>query len=129
MIQAISRSQNPQNKSYGIRKCSISRKSTWSDFEQPGDTYWKCSILGHFKKKCICPHAKNISFTCFLGHFKEPPVNELELYRINVKIFDDKFMFAYSADSEILLNIASIYIFILLFKTDRFLKFSNISKI
>ena len=85
--------------------------------------------FGAFQKKCICPHAKNISFTCFLGHFKEPPVNELELYRINVKIFDDKFMFAYSADSEILLNIASIYIFILLFKSDRFLKFSEINKI
>ena len=27
-----------------------------------------------FRKKCICHHVKNISFTCFLGHFIIPPV-------------------------------------------------------
>ena len=85
--------------------------------------------FGPFQEKMHMPSREKYILHVFLGHFKEPPVNELELYRINVKIFDDKFMFAYSADSEILLNIASIYIFILLFKTDRFLKFSNISKI
>ena len=29
--------------------------------------------LGHFKIICICHHAKNISLTCFLGHFILPP--------------------------------------------------------
>ena len=27
-----------------------------------------------FKKICICHHVKNISFTCFSGHFIIPPV-------------------------------------------------------
>ena len=32
------------------------------------------SIFGHFKILCIWNHVRNISFTCFLEHFKLPPV-------------------------------------------------------
>ena len=28
---------------------------------------WNCSNLGHFKIKCIWPHVKNTSSTCFFG--------------------------------------------------------------
>ena len=35
---------------------------------------WNCSILGHFRKNCICRHVQNISSTNFLGHFMIPPV-------------------------------------------------------
>ena len=41
---------------------------------------WKCSNFGHFKKICICHHVKNISFTCFSGHFIIPPVVVLSYY-------------------------------------------------
>ena len=31
-------------------------------------------FLSISKKKCLCPHVQNISFTYVLGHFMEPPV-------------------------------------------------------
>ena len=46
------------------------KKSTWSISKRKKNRKWVCSILGHFKNKCICHHVKNTSSTYFLGHFK-----------------------------------------------------------
>ena len=48
-------------------------KSTWSIWKREKNRKWICSILGHFRKNCICSHVKNTSFKGFLGHFKIPP--------------------------------------------------------
>ena len=56
---------------------AFQKKSTWWEFEQKRERNWKCSNFGHFKKICICHHVKNISFTCFSGHFIIPPYNLL----------------------------------------------------
>ena len=43
---------------------------------------WNCSNFRHFKKIGICHHVKNISFTCFSGHFIITPVNNFYLISI-----------------------------------------------
>ena len=50
-------------------------KSTWSIWKREKNRKLICSILGHFRKNCICYHVKNTSFTCFLRHFMIPPVS------------------------------------------------------
>ena len=49
-------------------------KSTWSIWKREKNRKLICSILGYFRKNCICSHVKNTSFTGFLGHFMIPPV-------------------------------------------------------
>ena len=51
------------------------KKSTWLSLKREMNRKWNCSNLGHFKIKCIWPHVKNTSFTCFLGHFMIPRVD------------------------------------------------------
>ena len=47
---------------------------------------WKCSILGHFKIKCIWPHVKKASFTYFLGHFMVPRVFLKQMFKLPLNL-------------------------------------------
>ena len=60
------------SKNSNIKNRGISKKNTWLVWKM--SRKWKSSILGHFKIKCMWPHVKNTSFTCFLGHFMIPRV-------------------------------------------------------
>ena len=75
--------------------------------------------FGAFRKKCICHHMINSSFTCFLGHFMLPPVYILgvsvipyhpasfvetksrQKFRVYVKVifFENKSPFKFCLDS------------------------------
>ena len=60
---------------FRIEKRRISKKDTWLVLTRKREMNrkWNCSNLGYLKK-CIWPHVKNTSFTCFLGHFMIPRV-------------------------------------------------------
>ena len=74
----LSDSENGKNGAFQEKRTEKSgafrEKSTWSILKREKNRKLICSILGHFRKNCICSHVKNTSFTCFLGHFMIPPV-------------------------------------------------------
>ena len=57
--------------------------STWSILKQKRNRKWNYSIFGHFKILWKCYHMTKSSFTCFLGHFKLPPVLRLTSRLLN----------------------------------------------
>ena len=62
-------------KIFSYRKMGhFEKNDTWLVLKREMNRKWNCSNLGHFKIKCIWPHVKNTSFTCFLGHFMIPRV-------------------------------------------------------
>ena len=52
-----------------VKNGAFRKIDTWLVLKREMNRKWNCSNLGHFKIKCIWPHVKNTSFTCFLGQF------------------------------------------------------------
>ena len=60
---------------------AIQKIYTWWDLERKIVRNWNYpNVRGISKFSSICHHVKNISFTCFLGHFMIPPVFQYDCW-------------------------------------------------
>ena len=84
---------SPSDRPFRLKRPSL-KKARDQKMIQKMNRNWNYSILGHFKNKCICHHVKNISFTCFLGHFIIPPVKCKRIFGVRkhgLRVFLSRF--------------------------------------